>query len=47
MLMGLRPKPTKFRAQGSTMAGEYMDLAVAPTMPNMFHWPKDLILRFW
>ena len=46
-LVSLDPKPTELVAKGSTTAGEYMDLTVAPTMPNMFYWPKDLILRIW
>ena len=41
------PNPQSRMAKGSTTAGEYMDLTVAPTMPNMSYWPKDLILRIW
>ena len=45
--MSLDPKPTELVAKGSTTAGEYMDLMVAPTMPNMFYWSKDLMLKVW
>ena len=43
----LGPKPTELVAKGSTPLLEYMDLMVAPTMPNIFYWPKDLILPVW
>ena len=43
-LVSLCPKPTEFRAKGSTIEGEDMELRVAPTITIMFHWPKDLVL---